>query len=142
MRAFAVAPQDPMVLFSIAMAHLHRAMQRQTNNRHLQIVQGLSYLIDYYRARVGSSKGKPTAWAEAQEANYNVGRAFHMLGLPTLAAKYYESALAVELPLADDDEPARTYSLQKVVAYNLQLVYVMSGNFRLARKIIDEYLVI
>ncbi|KAK9386581.1 hypothetical protein V1515DRAFT_557347 [Lipomyces mesembrius] len=142
MRAFAVAPQDPMILFSIAMAHLHRAMQRQTNNRHLQIVQGLSYLIDYYRARVGSSKGKVTGWAELQETNYNMGRAFHMLGLPTLAAKYYESALAVELPSAEEDDNVRTYNLRMVIAYNLQLVYVMSGNFRLARMIVDEYLVI
>ncbi|KAK9357878.1 hypothetical protein V1504DRAFT_462930 [Lipomyces starkeyi] len=54
------------------------SMQRQTNNRHLQIVQG--FLIDYYRARVGSSKGKVTAWAKLQETNYNMGRAFHMLG--------------------------------------------------------------
>ncbi|KAK9368534.1 hypothetical protein V1509DRAFT_623193 [Lipomyces kononenkoae] len=142
MRAFTVAPQDPMVLFSIALAHLHRAMQRQTNNRHLQIVQGLSYLIDYYRARLDSSKRTETAWAELQETNYNMGRAFHMLGLPSLAAKYYERALAVELPPEEKYETVRSFNMQMVIAYNLQLVYVMSGNFRLARMIVDEYLVI
>ncbi|KAK9238729.1 hypothetical protein V1525DRAFT_87424 [Lipomyces kononenkoae] len=142
MRAFTVAPHDPMVLFSIALAHLHRAMQRQTNNRHLQIVQGLSYLIDYYRARLDSSKGKETAWAELQEINYNMGRAFHMLGLPSLAAKYYERALAVELPPSEKGNTVKSFNMQMVIAYNLQLVYVMSGNFRLARMIVDEYLVI
>ncbi|KAK9467184.1 hypothetical protein V1512DRAFT_262142 [Lipomyces arxii] len=142
MRAFEIAPTDPMILFSIALAHLHRAMQRQTNNRHLQVVQGLSYLVDYCRARSKLYKDLPTCWVEEQETNYNMGRAFHMLGLPSLAVQYYERGLAVVVP--DDARSAELenmYGLRREIAYNLQLMYMMSGNAKLARMIVDKYLV-
>ncbi|KAK9475358.1 uncharacterized protein V1510DRAFT_443573 [Dipodascopsis tothii] len=130
MRAFAVVPNDPMVLLSIGMAHIHRAMQRQTNNRHLQIVQGLSFLMNYYSVRCRSGP------KEVQEANYNVARTFHLLGLPSLAVPYYERA--IEIDVGDDD----MYNLRFEATYNLQLIYVVSGNSRYARELVDRYLVI
>ncbi|KAK9477446.1 hypothetical protein V1514DRAFT_363827 [Lipomyces japonicus] len=151
MRAFAVAPADPSVLFAVGLAHLHRAMQRQTNNRHAQIVQGLSFLMEYARVRVGRGVDDDDShvvakWNEIEEVEYNLGRAFHMLGLFSLAIKYYENVLDVIEPGEnhddddDDDDVRRTYSLKYEAAYNLQLVYVMSGNFKLARQLADKYL--
>ncbi|KAK9448273.1 uncharacterized protein V1518DRAFT_418503 [Limtongia smithiae] len=155
MRSFEIVPRDPMVLFSIGLAHLHRAMQRQTNNRHLQIVQGLSYLTEYGRVRVETAlslfdNNRRAVWAEEQEVNYNIGRAFHMLGLLTLAANYYEMVLQIE-PVTDNEVEgdaeckevaSRDYDLRMEAAYNLQLVYMMSGNSRLARMVVDKYLVV
>lgn len=139
MRAFAIAPEDPMVLFSTGLAHLHRALQRQSNNRHLQIVQGLSYLIDYYRTRTVATKGTSSSWVEEQEVNYNLGRAFQMLGLPSLSIKYYERVLQLN---PSKNKEAQIYNMQLDAAYNLQMLYVMSGNSKLAKMIVDKYLVL
>ncbi|CAG8767795.1 3380_t:CDS:2, partial [Gigaspora rosea] len=67
-RAYAEKPNDPLISISIGLAYLHRAMQRQTDNRHLQIMQGFTFLFNYYELK-----------ARNQEAEYNLGRAFHQL---------------------------------------------------------------
>ncbi|KAK7207019.1 hypothetical protein BZA70DRAFT_252600 [Myxozyma melibiosi] len=144
MRAYAITPQEPMVLFSIGLSHLHRAMQRQSSNRHLHIVQGLSYLIDYHRTRpLTTAQRAHLAWAEQQEVNYNLGRAFQMLGLPSLAIKYYERVLQIAPPLVSDEGRENSaFDLRIDAAYNLQLLYTLSGNAKYAKMIVDEYLVI
>jgi len=38
-KAFKLAPEDPIINLSLGIVHLHRAMQRQADNRHLQIMQ-------------------------------------------------------------------------------------------------------
>ena len=53
---------------SLGIAYLHRAMQRQSDNRHHQIAQGLACL-KLYRDHRGP----------CQEVEYNLGRAFHYL---------------------------------------------------------------
>lgn len=128
-RAAPLMSDEPLTLLTQGVLHLHRSLQRQTNNRHLQIVQGLSYLLDYRdtRKHVGS--------VEDQETLYNLGRAFHMLGLSSFAAEYYHRVLDVaSVPGA--------YDLRREASYNLHLIYTMSGNPALARSVIDEHLVI
>ncbi|KAK9460495.1 uncharacterized protein V1516DRAFT_652483 [Lipomyces oligophaga] len=146
MRAFAISPKDPMLLLSIGLAHIHRAIQRLTDNRHLQIIEGMSYLMDYYEIRLEATiKSQTDAWVEAQEVNYNLGRAFQMLGLHDIATKYYERALKVTLPTSNDvnvKQTVRAYNLRLETAYNLQWLYMMSGNFQYARSIVDTYLVV
>ncbi|KAK9768701.1 transcription factor TFIIIC subunit tfc4, variant 4 [Basidiobolus ranarum] len=44
-RAYTLSPDDPLISLSLGLAYIHRAMQRQTDNRHLQIMQ--VRLIDY-----------------------------------------------------------------------------------------------
>ncbi|OLL23932.1 Transcription factor tau subunit sfc4 [Neolecta irregularis DAH-3] len=88
-RAFSLVPTDPLINLSIAIAHLHRAMQRQTSNRQHQILQGLIFLFHYYEWRIKQGL------CERQEAEFNVGRAFHQLGLMHLAIPYYERVLAL-----------------------------------------------
>ncbi|KAK9457719.1 hypothetical protein V1511DRAFT_185502 [Dipodascopsis uninucleata] len=129
MRAFALKPRDPMILFSIALAHLHRAMQRQTNNRHGQLVQALSFLFDYAKERVSEPGASEV---EAIEVAYNVGRAFHMLGLASLAIIYYNRAIDTSKSLSAcfPGKGASTIALE--AAYNVQLLYMMSGNFQAA----------
>ncbi|ORY02982.1 hypothetical protein K493DRAFT_297630 [Basidiobolus meristosporus CBS 931.73] len=38
-RAYTLSPDDPLISLSLGLAYIHRAMQRQTDNRHLQIMQ-------------------------------------------------------------------------------------------------------
>lgn len=46
MRAYAIAPKDRLNTLSLGIALLHAAMQRRTDNRHLQIMQVISLRND------------------------------------------------------------------------------------------------
>ena len=87
-RALAVDPDGVLVLLSCGLAFVHHALKRQTENRHRTILQGLSFLFRYLERRERSTEP-----AERQEATFNVGRTFHMLGLAHLAVPYYERVL-------------------------------------------------
>ncbi|CAG8584919.1 15004_t:CDS:2 [Racocetra fulgida] len=135
-RAYAENPKDPVISLSIGLAYLHRAMQRQTDNRHLQIMQGFTFLYNYYELK-----------ARNQEAEYNLGRAFHQLAVP-----HYKKAL--ELPslqkvlreqekgnnniseIIDEDDPT---DLKKEAAYNLSLICIESGSVGLAANLLKKY---
>jgi hypothetical protein len=39
MRAYAIAPKDPLNTLALGIALLHASMQRKVDNRHLQIMQ-------------------------------------------------------------------------------------------------------
>ncbi|CAJ0749398.1 2726_t:CDS:10, partial [Entrophospora sp. SA101] len=141
-RAALVKPKDPLVCFSMGLAYLHRAMQRKTSNRHLQILQGFNFLYEYYEL-----KGKN------QEAEYNLGHAFHQLGLTHLAIPHYEKAL--KLPSVnqilkqkidkkkqletDENEEVENFEendptdIRKEAAYNLYLIYMETGSPALAQ---------
>lgn len=102
-RAFSVLPNNPMIMFCIGLAYLHRSMQRQSENRHMQALQGMTFLFEYFDLRMGKKRedGKEKdidamegvegvegeqekedeiRWDERQEAEYNIGRAFHHIG--------------------------------------------------------------
>jgi general transcription factor 3C polypeptide 3 (transcription factor C subunit 4) len=129
--ALLLAPKDPVLLLSTGVAHIHRAIQRQTTNRHLQIVQGLSYLMQYYEIRCKQGPG------QTMEAEFNIGRTFQTLSLPSLATSYYHRVL--DTPEENIDP---VYDLRYEAAYNLHLIYTVSGNGKLARHIIDKYVTI
>ncbi|GMF98046.1 hypothetical protein B5S33_g4843 [[Candida] boidinii] len=128
--------KDPTIIFLVAMCHLHRSMQRLAINKNFQILQGLTYLTEYAEIKAG----KPDATVyNKMEINYNFGRAFHLLGLTTLALPYYEKVLE----LGDAElELESTYDLRREAAYNMYLIYSFSRNMGLAEKIMDKYLVI
>ncbi|CAJ0842761.1 8127_t:CDS:10, partial [Entrophospora sp. SA101] len=147
-RAALVKPKDPLVCFSMGLAYLHRAMQRKTSNRHLQILQGFNFLYEYYEL-----KGKN------QEAEYNLGHAFHQLGLTHLAIPHYEKAL--KLPSVnqilkqkidkkkqletDENEEVENFEendptdIRKEAAYNLYLIYMETGSPALAQMLLKKY---
>ncbi|CAI4062748.1 hypothetical protein N7582_002209 [Saccharomyces uvarum] len=118
-------PDDPMVNLLMGLSHIHRAMQRLTAQRHFQILHGLRYLYRYYTIR----KSLYTD-LEKQEADYNLGRSFHLIGLVSIAVEYYNKVLENY-----DDE-----KLKKHAAYNCIIIYQQSGNAQLADKLMEEYL--
>lgn len=130
-RAYKDYNKDPMVCFILGLAHVHRAMQRLSTNRHLQLLQGLSYLLEYKDLRLA----KATDY-ELQEIDYNFGRLFHTLGLPSIAVNFYNKVLEYHGKLDPD------YDLLMEAAHNLALIYTFSGNTSLARKLTEEYLTI
>lgn len=101
-----------------------------------------------------------------QESEYNIGRAFHLLGLTHLAVPHYEKALCLpskqkvgieaEKPLEDvytwpveedeeygyddDEEEEEDFTdLKREAAYNLHLIYVTSGSMGLAQILLLKY---
>ena len=100
LRAYKIAPKEPLILLSLGIANIHRALQRQSLNRHSQILQGFSYLLEYRDVRTEDAKviqkmlqqdvvmgGTEEAersdsteifW-ELQEIHYNLGRSFQTL---------------------------------------------------------------
>ena len=83
---------------------------------------------------------------------YNIARAYHHIGLNTLAAVYYEKALAIEekdhpipkLPyeagsrVPEDLRPGYC-DVCREAAFNLHLIYKKSGATDLARRILKTY---
>ncbi|KAI9821550.1 MAG: transcription factor TFIIIC subunit tfc4 [Phylliscum demangeonii] len=148
LRAYALDPTNSMVILFIALSYLHCALKRQSSNRHHLIVQGLSFLYDYHRLRSESSD-----LVERQEAEYNVGRAYHTMGLTHLAMPYYEKVLqlsrsqprhsSAELA-ADATTPTKSAAASDDfvldAAFNLQHIYMAGGNLDQARAVTQEYL--
>lgn len=132
-RAYRQYYNDPTICFVLGLAHIHRSMQRNSNNRHIQLLQGISYLMEYKSAR-----SKNATIYEKQEIEYNYGRMFHMIGLPTLAVKHYEKVLEYHDELENDPD----YDLLVEAAYNLTLIFTLSGNTELAQNITNKYLTI
>ncbi|KAL8802465.1 MAG: hypothetical protein Q9223_006641 [Gallowayella weberi] len=89
-RAYALAPRNPIINLSLALAYVQHAVKRQSDNRHYLITQALTFLFRYHELRV-----KSQVTSEQQEAKYNVGRTYHMLGLTHLAIPYYERCIAL-----------------------------------------------
>ncbi|KAL8651816.1 MAG: hypothetical protein Q9226_004535 [Calogaya cf. arnoldii] len=91
-RAFALAPTNPTINLSLALAYIQHALKRQSENRHHLVTQGLTFLFTYYDLRHQSP-----VQSEQQEADFNVARTYHMLGLTHLAIPYYERCLASQI---------------------------------------------
>lgn len=132
-RAYREYNKDTTICFMLGLAHVHRSMQRNSNNRHIQLLQGISYLLEYKECRENNATDY-----ELQEIEYNFGRLFHMLGLPTLAIKHYNKVLEYHDKLKDDT----TYDMLPEAAYNLNLIYILNGNSAMARDISERYLTI
>lgn len=124
---------DPTICFTLGLAHVHRSMQRNSSNRHLQVLQGLSYLMEYRALRL-----KNATVYEKQEIEYNYGRLFHMIGLPSLAVKHYEAVLAFHDELQHDPD----YDMLVEAAYNLSLIYTINVNPQKAHLLYEKYLTI
>lgn len=124
---------DPTICLSLGLAHVHRSMQRNSSNRHIQVLQGLSYLMEYREARLQGA----TVY-EKQEIEYNFGRLYQMIGLPSLAIRHYENVLGLHEELADDPD----YDMLVEAAYNLSLIYTLSGNSEKTRQLYEKYLTI
>ena len=129
-RAYKEYNQDPMICLVLGLAHIHRAMQRLSNNRHMQLLQGLSYILEYRDLRIAKASA-----SARQEIEYNFGRLFHMLGLTSLAVTHYNRVLEIKIDNPD-------YDMLCEAAYNLALIYNINSNSHLAREITAKYLTI
>lgn len=127
------------------LAYLHRSMQRQSQNRQWEVLQSLSFLFEYYDGRptppTNPEDDKEGLWLETQEAEFNLGRAFHQLGLGHLAEAYYKKALEISERYNKEGKWDR-WDLKAEAAYNLQMVYFVGGDGRGAVEVSEKYLVL
>jgi len=130
---------DPLLELSIGLAYIHRALQRQADNRHIFLLQGFTFLMNYYRLTYQKSGSYPPRQAARiqQNAEYNIARAFHHSGLLTYATRYYEKAIEIS-----DELGGLEKDLVFEAVHNLNLIYCLGGNVDATRKLTDKYLVI
>jgi general transcription factor 3C polypeptide 3 (transcription factor C subunit 4) len=128
LHAYDYSPDDPVICLSLAIASIGRAMQRQSDNRHHLVTQGMAFLSRYRTLRRSSLEG-------IDEIEFNFGRAFQQLGLYSHAAQHYERVLELA-----EGKPSDDPGLAREAAYNLGQIYIMTGAIPLAQAIYRRWL--
>lgn len=123
------SPTEPLAAFCVSLAFVHLATQKFTSNRHSIVIQLTAFLDLYLELR-----------GECQESFYNIGRAFHQLGLFANAVHFYRKALDSKLDIQCEDK--HNFDLKREIAYNLSLIYRSSGAHDMALTIIHKYFVV
>lgn len=77
----------------------------------------------------------------SQEANYNMARLLHQLGLLPAAVNFYKLVLESPVPKLIADN-SNLLNLKKEAAFNLHLIYVGSENYDLARFYLENYITV
>lgn len=135
-RAFALDPGNPVISLSLALAYIQHAIKRQSTNRQHLITQGLSFLFGYYEIRCRSR-----TLSEKQEAEFNVARTYHMLGLTHLAIPYYERCMYLGRGSQSVGiSHMENYSTE--AAFALRAIWAAGEEMGKAADITREYLVI
>lgn len=122
-----VGEEDPLLLLCAGLSLVHISCQKFSARRHWLLVQAMSFLDRYVRAR------------PSQEALFNMGRALQQLGFPHLALNMYQRAL--DTPPAVQGMP-EVFDLRCEIAFNMSLLYQHSGNTELASSIIAQHCII
>ena len=143
-RAYALDPGNPMILLSIGVAYIQYGIKRLAPNRHYLIAQGLSFIHKYKDIRLEHSTVQIK-----QEALYNTGRAYHMLGLTDLAAHFYKQLLDLsdaaqerKKDNATTDHAFIREDFTHEAAFALQVIYGFSGNMGAAMEVTERWLVV
>ncbi|KAF9481095.1 TPR-like protein [Pholiota conissans] len=126
LHAYDYCPDDPVICLCLAIASVGRAMQRQSDNRHHLVVQGMAFLSKYRKLRGVHDRGM-------REVEFNFGRMFHQLGLYSHAVKHYERVLVMATNAGDD-------WFAREAAYNLSLILVFTGATSLADALYRRWL--
>lgn len=125
-RALHAVPSDPLLNLLAGVASLARTEQRQVDNRHQMVLQGLAFLSRSHK--LSSTDGSP------MEA-YNLARAYQGLSLSHLAAEWYEKCLHL-------CESSGVQDVSYAAAFNLALLYTQAGNYARAEELYDRWLLV
>ncbi|KAL9993105.1 putative tetratricopeptide-like helical domain superfamily [Helianthus debilis subsp. tardiflorus] len=140
LKAYKLMPENALVNLCVGTALINLSLGLRLHNKHQCVLQGLAFLYNNLRLSENS-----------QEALYNLARAYHHVGLVSVAATYYEKVLAVHqkdhpIPKLPNDGPEITddlkpgyCDLKREAAYNLHLIYKNSGSVDLARQLLKDH---
>ena len=137
LRAYALDPNNPLINLSLALGYIHHAIKRQAENRHHLIVQGFAFLFAYYDIRNASESA-----LERHEANFNVGRVYHMLGLTHLGVEYYLRCLEIGRHVQHIGPNGEFEDFTLEAAFALQGIWIASGDVDKAREVTEDWLVL
>lgn len=142
LRALAAQPENPVVNLSIAVNYLANAMHKNTANRQVEIEQGLAFFYRYYDLRVASGEV-----GRSQEAEFNLARIWHQLGLAHLAVPAYEKVLRLSREVRKQVSTvgmaeAAIEDFAPEAAYALQALFLAAGNEDAAKAITEKWLVL
>lgn len=146
-RAYALDPENPMLLLNMALCYVHQSFKRQNENRHFYILQGLAFFEEYAEARLtkAKSRGEKTSKEAEMEIEFNRARIWNMLNLTNLAAEGYKKVLGMGNRYMGESEMgemgAKT-DLTREAAYALQIAYALSGDVQMAQRVTEKWLVI
>ncbi|KAG8773624.1 transcription factor TFIIIC subunit tfc4 [Ceratobasidium sp. 428] len=132
-KAYDLEPNDPVICLSLGTACIGRSMQRQADNRNHMVAQGFAFLHKYRTLRGGDGP------LQMEEVDYNIGRGFHQLGLHAFAQKHYKAVLE-SVEKRQKVDPQAPLGIARETAYNLSLIYVVSGSPLLARDLYRTWL--
>ncbi|KAM1297718.1 hypothetical protein ACFX2F_024633 [Malus domestica] len=133
-------PENPLINLCVGTALINLSLGHRLQNRHQCVVQGLAFLHNNLQLCEFS-----------QEAFYNVARAYHQVGIVTLAAWHYDKVLAMQvkdypMPKLPHEKPESAENrklgycdLRREAAYNLHLIYKKSGAVDLARTVLRDH---
>ncbi|KAJ7770629.1 TPR-like protein [Mycena metata] len=130
LRVYDAHPSDPLLCLSLAMSFIGRATQRACDNRHYLVTQGMAFLTSYRQFRQGNANTE-------EEIEYNYGRAFQQIGLHSYAVVHYRKALEIAVAKGAHSEMT---SVSKEAAFNLCLIYTMTGATSLVDSIYRDWL--
>ncbi|XP_076638153.1 general transcription factor 3C polypeptide 3 isoform X3 [Colletes latitarsis] len=128
---FKVAPNALLALL-IGVTLLQMACQKFSVNKNQLVIQAIAFLKKYCQLRGEDGK---------QETYYNMGRAFHQIGLLPAAVHFYKLVLN-EDPGEIVKENSYLLDLKQEAAFNLHLIYLDSENFLLARMYLEKYITV
>ncbi|KAL3513257.1 hypothetical protein ACH5RR_025974 [Cinchona calisaya] len=143
LEAYKLMPDVPLINLCAGTALINLALGHRLQNKHQCVLQGLAFLHNNLHLCRNS-----------QEALYNIARAYHHVGLVSLAATNYEKVLTMhesDYPMpslpnenldATDPRKPGYCDLRREAAYNLHLIYKKSGAFDLARQVLKDRCVI
>lgn len=138
LRAFKLAPDSPLISLYLAVQILYVALSRRVGNRNEMVLHAFAFLDNYRRIRTSEEIGLGAKGRE-MEADYNVGRLMHQLGLVHMASDMYRKVL--DRKVENEDDVPSWADLRRDAAYNLVQIYRMSGSVDLANAVLEEFLV-
>ena len=122
LRAYRLVPTDPLINLCLGIAYIQRAMQRKSKSRNQRIIQGFVFVFQYQEIR-----------GVCDETDYNVARAYQLVGLDHLAEQQYRKLL--ERHRTNDSRNG----IVRLAAYNLSLLYMSSSSMGLTQKTLKDF---
>lgn len=122
---------SPMIAFLLGITLCQMACQKFSAKKHSLVAQAIAYFWKYRELRGPDG---------LQEFHYNMGRTFHQLGLLPQAIFHYKQALDVKSDFLKQNEGL--LDLKREAAFNLHLIYLVSGAREIARMYLEKYVVV
>ncbi|GLV34483.1 uncharacterized protein CBL_09731 [Carabus blaptoides fortunei] len=123
--------EEPLFALLIGVTFFQIASQKFSVKKDFLVIQGMGFMSIYKKLRGADA---------AHEADYNIGRGYHQLGMLHLAAEHYKKVLKTKTSLTE--KYPNLFDLKREAAYNLHLIYKASGASDLAKMYLFKYIIV